>query len=223
MNLQISPIGAGLIAGYSVVVLLVVAWPLSRLLRKWRWRWLLIGPLVFPLLAAPWAEEVWIAWHYAQACKDAGVHVYRRVKVDGFYDDTGPGGYEMMERYGYSFMEDRQNVGNRIERIERVDGRLKVTNIAHPTARYHYQYAQLPTPYVIEEPVGWKLQKVETQVVDVQTNLVLGRKVTYTRFPNTADWQWMRFFGRGGRSCPDSEKGPFQPEFPRVVLIPIGR
>jgi hypothetical protein len=237
MNLQISFIGVAIIAVYSLAVLLVIAWPLSRLLRNWRWKWLLIVPLVLPLLAAPWAEEVWIAWHFQKACKDAGVHVYRTVEVEGFYDATGSGyskpgpldykpAIQSFEERNFRFYErlvgyDPHANPLRVDHVEKINDQWIVTLLDRPTARYFYKRAYQPTPHVYEEPVGWKLSKSETLVVDVQTNTVLGRDVSYTRRPNIAEWQLLRFFGSGGRSCPDPEKGPFQPPFPESVLIPV--
>ncbi len=236
MNLQISPIGIGIIAVYSIAVILVIAWPLSYLLRAWRWKWLLIVPLVLPLLAAPWAEEAWIAWHFEQACKNAGVHVYQSVEVEGYASDLSrsnppadtstrllyndPVRLREFDDEGYRFKEQLLSDG-RVWHVERHPDGVYVSILDHPVARYVYKYTYQPTPYKTEEVVGWKLIKSGTVVVDAETNSVLGRNVTYTRLPNAADWQWIRFFGSGGRSCPDSEKGPFQPAFPESVLIPM--
>lgn len=91
MDYQISNIGAGIIIVYSIAILLFVIWPLVRLLRKFRWKWGLVTPVALTLFAAPWAEEYWIAWHFAQACNNAGVHVYKKVEVEGFYHANGGG------------------------------------------------------------------------------------------------------------------------------------
>lgn len=39
-------------------------------------------------MVLPWSEELWIAWHFGQACEEAGTFIYKTVTVDGFYDDT---------------------------------------------------------------------------------------------------------------------------------------
>ena len=96
MNYQIGVVGTGIILAYSVVILLIITWPLLKLLRKFRWKWIVVAPLTVVLLTAPWAEEYWIASHFEQACQDAGVHVYKQVEVDGFYDGTMGSGYELI-------------------------------------------------------------------------------------------------------------------------------
>lgn len=92
MQYQIGIVGAGIIAVYSAVILLVLIWPLAKALKKFSWRWALLGPIAFVLLAAPWAEEYWIASRFEEVCKDAGVHVYKQVEVDGLYYAVVGGG-----------------------------------------------------------------------------------------------------------------------------------
>jgi len=93
MQYQIGIVGAGIIAIYSAIILLVVIRPLARMLRDMRGgNWIIVGPIAVVLLAAPWAEEYWIASRFEEVCKDAGVHVYKQVEVDGFYDATMGGG-----------------------------------------------------------------------------------------------------------------------------------
>ena len=57
MNYQISIVGVGIIAIYSFLILLIVAWPLKKLFGTFRWKWVVIAPPVLVLLALPWAEE----------------------------------------------------------------------------------------------------------------------------------------------------------------------
>jgi len=77
-------------------------------------------------MALPWAEETWIAWHFNETCKEAGVKVYRQVEVDGFYDGTMGTGYSFIEDYGFRFMEEKTSDG-KIAHTEKPEGQWKTT------------------------------------------------------------------------------------------------
>lgn len=225
MNYQISIIGIGIIAIYSFLVLLIVAWPLKKLFGTFRWRWVVIAPPVLVLLALPWVEEYWIASHFHAACKDAGVHVVRKVEVEGFYDATMGTGYELIKQYGYRFMEhpaaeDRAKV----EHVEMIGDQWKVTILDHPTARYHFKYAyQWPTPHHTEEPIGWKLEKLETVVIDSTNNDVIGRNTKFKRRPNAAEGLILHLLGPAFTFCEGTAPKPPDLRYPlyHYVLIPI--
>lgn len=218
MNLQISPIGIGVIAVYSLVVLFSIVWSLSRLLRNWRRKWLLIAPLALPLLAAPWAEEVWIASRFEDVCKGAGVHVYRRVEVEGFYSDVGGGG-GLVESDGYRFAEYKRSYGNKIERVEKPSNTLQFVSLDHPTARYHFRYADPKQ----EVQMGWKLEKWETIVVDSEKGELLGRDTHFKRYPNVAEGMLLRLVGQSQTICEGPAPKPPALRYPlyHYVLIPI--
>lgn len=202
MNLQIIPFGLVIFGLYAGLILLLVIWPLSRLLKGRSWRRPLLGIVAAVLLASPFAEEFWIAWHFRELCKDAGVHVYRKVEVDGFYDSTMRSGYELIQQKGYRFMEHPAREAGKIEHIERIAGEWKVSLLYRPTARYHYKYAYQPTPYKYEEPVGWKIERTEWQVIDSENGEILGRETKYSRYPATVEAVWMaRLFGSGRSTC----------------------
>ena len=77
--------------------------------------WLVIAMI----LIAPWAEELWIAWNFGQACKEAGTFIHKKVKVDGFYDSTMRSAYENTRRGGYRFVEQATADRKGVERVER--------------------------------------------------------------------------------------------------------
>lgn len=236
---QITPFGIVVIAVFSFAIW-IVALVLSRLLASLRWRWWLLAPPALFLMALPWAEEAWIAWHFREACKSAGVNVYRRVEVEGFYDATGGGinrpgpvtnreAVAAYEKDGYLFRErligyDPKGEPLQVSRVERIAGSWQVRIVDQPTARYHYRHSYQPSPHRYEEPVGWKLQKSETEVVDIETREVLGRDTGFHRYPNIAEALWLQFFGPGGVGCsgpldqPEKEKRMGQ--LYRYVLIP---
>jgi hypothetical protein len=238
-NFQITPIGVALIGIYSGIVWLVVIWPVSRLLKTSRLRWPIAWIVAIPFLAAPWAEEAWIAWHFAEACKDAGVKVYRQVEVEGYVNDSSrssrksanpglwkldQGSLKSFDSADYRFTENMLDDGG-VLRVERHYEGLLATVLDRPTGRYHLRYTYQPTYHSHEEPVGWKLEKVERQVVDSQTGEILGRDVTVKRWAPMADALWAQFIGSTLRMCPGPNVQPYEPPppFPQAVLKPISR
>jgi hypothetical protein len=200
--MQISIFGIAIAAVYSwiVVGLLLLLW---YPLRRWRYTWVPFAAVGLAAMVAPWAEEYWIASRFEELCKDAGVHVYRKVDVEGFYDSTMHTGSELIEERGYRFMEHPAKDPGRIEHVERIRGEWKVTILDHPTARYHFKYAYQPTPHRIEEPVRWKLERTERRIVDSQTNEIIGREVIFKRRPSVMEGLWIGLVGSGLTICPN--------------------
>lgn len=209
------------------------------MLNRLRWRWWLLAPLAVLLMALPWAEETWIAWHFTEACKEAGVKVYRQVEVEGYVDDSSrssrksasPGMWKLdagslysFDRAGYRFIENMLDDGG-VLRVERHDEGLLATLLDSPTGRYHLRYTYQPTSLSHEELVGWKLKKLERQVVDSQTGEILGRDVTVKRWAPMADALWAQFIGSTLRMCTGPDVQPYVPPlpFPQAVLKPISR
>lgn len=227
MGLQISIFGIAIAAiFYTVGALILVT--LKRLLRSNRWRQLVIAPLTVLVVAAPWADELWIAWHFSALCKDAGVHIVRSVEVEGFLNDTTRSSSEHLigrlitdaesvtsfDRSGYRFKESRLKDG-KVWRLERVAEGVQTSVIDKPTARYHYTITRY------HQDAGYQLEAIEYAVVDSQTGEVIGRKATYKRYPGWVNAIWIRYFGSGMTMCPDPERGPRQLRFPESVLMPI--
>ena len=230
---MITPIGISVIAVYSFVILIAVLF-LSRLMPKFRWKWVLLAPPAALLLTLPWAEEAWISWHFKEACKDAGVKVYRQVEVEGYLDGLSPkkkrsieiGAYLVphpvdFEQRGYRYYEEMLIEGG-ASHHERVGDRLMLSVLEIPKSRYLYKYAYQPTYNSHEEPIGWKLQKLETQVVDIQTGELLGRDITVKRWAPVADALWAQFIGSTLKTCPSPDVSPYvsPPLFPQAVLKP---
>lgn len=223
MNYQIGIVGAGIIAVYSALVLLLLIWPLNKLMKRFSWRWAVVGPIAFVLLAAPWAEEYWIARNFELACKDAGVHVYKKVEVEGFVDDTSSRGLREQvktgllhfdqksladwDARGYRFQENMLSDGG-VVHLERTAQGIEATILERPTARYYYKYAYHPTPYTQEERIGWKLEKLGTVVVDSETGEIIARDTKYRRTINVAEGSWRLFWGLAKTTCEGTAPKP---------------
>lgn len=82
-----------------------LVWLGKKLKSRWNGAWKVMVPLFLLLYIGPIAEELWIAWNFGQLCKkDAGIFIYKTVKVDGFFNGTGatldlvrPGRYKFIE------------------------------------------------------------------------------------------------------------------------------
>ena len=209
-------------------------------LRRWRsWR-LVIVPVALVALIAPWADEVWIAWRFGQLCKDAGVHVYRKVETDGYYDATTTGWSKSevvtdprqitdYENSGFRFRERNTSVSGhapgKISHLEKYpDGTWRITVIDRPMARYHYKHSYQPSPHVYEEPMGWGLEKKEQIVIDTETKEVLGRDTRYRRYPSFVTQLWAKYFGSAVVGCDGPSDEPEKQKriglLYRYVLIP---
>lgn len=245
----LSPIGIIVIAIYSFAIIsiaLLIGWLMSRFLKlRPRWRWVLLAPPVIVLLALPWAEEAWISWHFKQACEDAGVKVYRTVEVEGYLDATSqdkrqsvspgsqfpynPTKIASFEKKGFRYYETLLTDGG-ARHLERVDDKVMVTILDKPESRYrvinHYQ----PNLYRIEEPIGWKLEKIERRVIDSQTGEILGRYTRIIRVLPTYEALIAGLFGPPIMFCEDAQ--PRNPQaaskygpgnFPQQILKPVSQ
>ena len=174
--------------GTAYGLLLLVFWGIARLTRGIPRRKALLGVAGAVFLFLPVAEELWIAWNFGQACKEAGTFIYKKVKVQGFYDDTRtthagtptPQAVESFERSGYRFLEMRGR--EKFIRIEKIDGQWRPIVLDRPTARYHYKWPDRGTR------VAHKVGKSETVVIDTETNDQVAR---YTRFGRRPPWFWI--------------------------------
>jgi len=233
MNLQISIIGIGLIAVFYAILVAILV-PLWRWLSPAWLKWSVTVPLALLLLALPVADEVWITWHFNELCKDAGVHVTRKVDVEGYLNDTSRASPDYakefvitdasaireFDRAGYRFKESLFSDG-RVRHLERVPEGIRITILDRPAARYVYKHAYQPTPHKTEEPVGFRIGKREIIIVDSQTGETIGRETGFNRYPGWIDWLWIRFLGNGMTQCPDAGQGPPREHLPSAVLNPM--
>lgn len=206
-----------------VAILYIVAWwLLSKLAQEFgpgRWRWFVIAPIAAGVLAAPWVDELWISWRFGELCKDAGVHVLRKVEVDGYLDDTfnahreppSAQAIEEFEKRGYQFYEMRS--GDKYVVRKKSVAEWKTLILDRPTARYHYRQVR------DNADAGYQLEATEQVVFDTQANEVIGRRVIYKRYPGWVNRLWIQYLGSGMVMCPDPQLR--QPFFPEAVLTPV--
>jgi hypothetical protein len=214
MTLQVSFISLLIVAVFYAMAggVLVL---LDRAMRPGQWRWAVTAPIAVAALIAPWVDEVWIAWRFHELCKDSGVHIVRKVEVEGFYDSTLRSGYERIDQFGFRYMEHPSVDRKKIEHVTKVQGKWQASIVDKPTARYHYKATR------DHDDAGYQLEALEYTVADSQTGEIIGRDTTYKRYPGWVNALWIRYLGSGMTMCPASERGVQRQPFPESVLRPI--
>jgi hypothetical protein len=215
--------------GIAYGLLALVFWGIARITRGMTGRKALLTVLGTVFLILPVAEELWIAWNFGQACKEAGTLIYKKVQVEGFYDDTRPSrpgplaeqAKKSMDQSGYLFHErpfrDPQGGASKVVRYEKVNGEWLSKVLDRPTARYHYKW---PNPYGAK--VTYKVGKSERVVIDAETNEQIARYISFGRRP---PWYWIGF-DKPAFACDSPGQWPLtrgSPLLYRVVLIPVGQ
>jgi hypothetical protein len=209
--IQFSPFGMAVYAAYAAFVIgLTVVFPWRTFLKEKAWKWWVITPIAIPLLAAPVAEEIWIAYHFKEACKDAGVHIKRKAEVDGYLNATsssvssssiteGPLRKEVsdFEKQGFKYKESLLADG-KIMHLERKNNWLYVSILDQPVARYHVRRTHS------HDVIGYQIKKYEREVFDTVEKEVIGRDTKYARYPSTVEKLWIHYLGTGQLFC----KGP---------------
>jgi len=179
---------------------------LWRMLRPVPGRKYMMAPIILIVIALPWADELWIAYHFNQACDDAGIHVKRQVVVDGFYDATKNDNTKdefvviedrfvnRMKESGFQFKE-RRTLYNKVRHLEVQNGKMAQTILDKPTARYHY------IKTADHSPIGFRIIKHESIILDREINEILGRDTSYSRYPSWINI-WHAFLnGHGMTIC----------------------
>lgn len=219
MSYPFTIFGTIIFIAYIAVVFVIVVLPMWLLVLKTKsWKWGLITPVSFLLIAAPVVEELWIQYEFKTLCEDAGVHIIKQVEVDGYYDATGSGpvneGYiknkseiSAYEESGFQFKEFQVGYklpGDKVSRVEKQeDGRWFLRIQDRPFARYHLLYSYN------HNPISHRINKTELIVLDSIQNEVIGRDTLYARYPGVLEGLWVRYFGGGQVIC----RGPLdQPE-----------
>jgi hypothetical protein len=189
--------------GIAYGLLALIFWGIARLTRGIAGRKVLLSLVGFVFLILPVAEELWIAWNFGQACKEAGTFIYRTVQVEGFYDDTRPGrpgplaeqAKKSMNQSGYLFYErplqDTRGGPAKVVRFEKVGGEWQPMVLDQPTARFHFKQPSS------NARVAHKIVKHETVVRDNSTGELLGK---YTRFSRESPWFYVSL-SNGDFSC----------------------
>lgn len=208
MLLGITVLGWIIIAVVYLPLLTVLALLTGRASR--RSRVILLGLALLPLVAVV-AEAVYVDGRYEALCKNAGINVSRRVTTDGYFDgrdrdwSKSPGDFA---KTGFRYIE-WQDHSKRYYRIERKNGDVVVVLIEGPGARYSYY------PADSDQWLAHLINGTEEQVIDTESQEVLGRITRVYRYPAFVDRLWWQFFDPVPTVCPK-----MVPSLRESVLVP---
>lgn len=116
--------------GIAYLVLALIYWGIVRATRGAANRAVKLSAIALLFLVLPVSEELWIAWNFGQACKQAGTFIYRKVQVEGFYDSTMRSAYENTKPGRYRFVEHATEDREGVERVERADPEMRARALA---------------------------------------------------------------------------------------------
>ena len=116
--------------GIAYAILALVYWGVVRLTRGIAMRAVVLSVTGVVFLLLPGGEELWIAWNFGQACKEAGTFIHKKVQVDGFYDSTMRSAYENTKPGRYRFVEHATEDREGVERVERADAEMRARALA---------------------------------------------------------------------------------------------
>jgi hypothetical protein len=115
-------------AVYGAIVITLVSLLWTKVL-KLRLRNPAYWMLAIAILAAPWIEELWIAYNFDRLCrKDAGVFIYKTVDAEGYYEGTGKV-TRLVGRPPFKFIESPDD-GGKYRRVEHATEQDKTDALA---------------------------------------------------------------------------------------------
>ncbi len=120
-----------------LVIYLLVRLLLNRNLSKFA-KTVLIAVAIPIIYVIPFGDVTLNSMAMERACPQAGLHVYKKVKVDGYLDSSAVP--RDMARHGYRFMETYVIGGGYARYDLQDDGSIIETLMDHPTAEYEVVY-----------------------------------------------------------------------------------
>lgn len=174
--------------GIAYALLGLVFWGLTRVTREMRGRKAVLAAAGAAFLVLPIAEELWIAWNFAQVCREAGTFIYKKVHVDGFYDDTTGWGPRQLAESKYHFMESRDRLREKFLRVEWTDETSRNRALAWYTAQD--QTKERPKDAFVVQPLDEK-----TQVVVSPNGIDAWRVTTIDRPTARYHYKWPTQYG----------------------------
>lgn len=146
MRMYIGLAGPLLLYIYLPIVLLVLAILIVKI-KSWKTCTWAIPLYLLLAYAIPLGDVTWHSWNMNKACKNAGLHVYRTVVVDGFIPEQSVS-EGVLEKYPYQFIETRprKNKNDTVFRLERVNEQIIKIDGAQPLAEWEYIRAHFDHP-----------------------------------------------------------------------------
>ncbi len=139
MNFYISDLSVGVLVVLYLPMALWLLWKVARSKSVSKAAKVFVIPLVLILAyVIPLGDVTVHSIAMSKVCPKAGLNIYKKVRVEGYYD-TGSGPRQI-EQYGYRYIE-TQKSGGKVAHYERqADGSIKRTELDHPSAEYEVVY-----------------------------------------------------------------------------------
>ena len=212
MKLYITAGSVFVLVLFYLPVVLFVLWRIARSKRLSRLGKAFILPLfLFVAYAIPLWDVTQNSFAMAKVCPTAGLHVYKQVKVEGYFDRSAS--EQVLERYPYRFIE-YTRPGEKITRLER-DSTGTISKSIHDTPMSEYQV----------EYEDWKLDRtlkafvLRDVIKHTATSQVVGERLLFNPIPGWVDRVLvLRWFGGAIQGC----HGKKDYEFRSKILIPKG-
>jgi hypothetical protein len=148
----------------------------------------------------------------AKVCPNAGLHVYKQVKVDGYFDPLGS--LDTLERFSYRFIEVTEPGGGVIRLEKGGTGMIEKMRLARPTAQHEIRYEG----WHVDRALG--VSMLQDSIKDRTTGEVLGERLLFNPIPGWVDRTFvLRWFGEAIQGC----HGQPDYEFRSKVLLPNDR
>lgn len=210
------------IVGVTLVILCAslagfIAWKLSKRIAAQRAQRAAIvaGAILVTIAAMTW-DVVLTSVKMAELCPQAGVHVKKSVRVEGFY--TSYGSPDMLDQ-GFSYIESRSH-SDRLVVYSKDGNTVKNEEFDAKTyrvkSRYEYIYDAENDAFQGRQDIG--IQK--SIVRDRQTGEELGYSLSYTAYPGWVDRRTLSLLAKVLWACPDFTKSPAI-EMRKQTLLPL--
>ena len=191
--------------------LLIMAYKIKR----WRTAFWAVPLYLALAYVIPLGDVTWHSWHMAQVCPQAGVHIYRRVKVDGYYSSYYAG-KETLEQYQYTFVEKNGSPGNPgYTRFERKNGEI-VTLLKVPELQAEWELF-LINPARPDKKLGVSVNY--SAIRNRHTGEVIAESFYYRAWSGWVDAWIGSVIDNTAGNCGE---GPRLPRIMSEILIPKG-
>ena len=121
------------------------------------------------------------SWHMAKVCPNAGLHVYRRVNVEGFIPEVILS-RDILEKYPYNYLESRKDARGLVYRLERTALGFIELNDVRPKAEWEI------VNHIIERADKFSGVNVERKVIrNIKSREVIAEDIHYAAFSGWID------------------------------------
>ena len=149
--------------------------------KTWMTRAYLIPLYLVVAYVIPLGDVTLNSWHMAKVCPNAGLHVYRRVNVEGFIPEIVLS-RDILEKYSYNYLESRKDARGLVYRLERTALGFIELNDVRPKAEWEI------VNHIIERADKFSGVNVERKVIrNIKSREVIAEDIHYAAFSGWID------------------------------------